>query len=217
MGKKRNRRERRERRGGGPPRSAPMLSESELRELEGRPDNNTGDGVFPADRVTDLSETTDTNTYEGYLETGIDDDARDGIESLELLTERELLAGETDDAYEASQEGLTYVPPISAPTWSQDAQGEAATRGSEASLIDDFDGAAHELAVRVRDALRADSSTAAYADRVQIVVSGGRVALRGTVDELSDADNLASVAGDVADVAEVIDELAVRALEGGPS
>jgi len=72
-----------------------------------------------------------------------------------------------------------------------------------------------EVSARVREALRADSSTAPYADTIAIETRDGVVILRGEVDDLIDNDNLLAVASDVAGVAEVVDGLRVRTLEAG--
>ena len=70
-----------------------------------------------------------------------------------------------------------------------------------------------ELSARVRDALRADSSTTQYADQVRIVTRGATVILRGRVDDLEDTDNLVAVAQYVEGIDEVIDDLRVRSLD----
>ena len=225
MAKQRNRRERRERRGGRRPTNTISLSESQLAELEGRRVNSAGEAAFPADRVDDLGATSDTDSYEYELESEVYADLLDEPESLELLTERELLSGETDDAIEASEEGLTYVPPTDPPANLEDRE-DALDSDFGVSVLDEpYDEgsqsrsllADNELVAQVRKALLENSSTNLYADQVQISESGGRVVLRGTVDDLIDADNLLAVAGYVNGVTEVVDELVVRALERGSS
>jgi osmotically-inducible protein OsmY len=67
-----------------------------------------------------------------------------------------------------------------------------------------------EVSARVREALRADSSTTQYADTVRIVTRGRTVILRGLVDDIDDSDNMVAVAQYVAGIDEVIDELEVR-------
>ena len=225
MAKQRNRRERRERRGGRRPTTTISLSESQLAELEGRRVNSAGEAAFPADRVDDLGATSDTDSYEYELESEVNADLLDEPESLELLTERELLSGETDDAIEASEEGLTYVPPTDPPANLEDRE-DALDSDFGVSVLDEpYDQgpqsrsllADKELVAQVREALLKNSSTNLYADQVQISESDGRVVLRGTVDDLIDADNLLAVAGYVNGVTEVVDELVVRALERGSS
>jgi hypothetical protein len=222
MAKKRNRRERRERRAPRQPVSTPLIAEKDLAELEGRRDNSFGEAAFPADRVDGLGTLSATDIYEGELEAGVNDDLPDDPDSLELLTEQELRDGETDDAYEAAEEGLTYVPPIDPPTVPGGVEGAEVASGFGVSALDEpYDADHHssalydddELAARVREALRADSTTTLYADQVQISERDGRVVLRGTVDDLLDADNLVAVASYATGVAEVIDELVIRALE----
>ena len=71
-----------------------------------------------------------------------------------------------------------------------------------------------EITARVRDALRADSSTWFHADRIRVATRGGVVTLSGLVDDLIDSDNLVAVADYVAGVVEVVDNLRVRRLMG---
>jgi osmotically-inducible protein OsmY len=70
-----------------------------------------------------------------------------------------------------------------------------------------------EMSARVREAFRADSSTAPYAETIDIETRDGVVILRGEVDDLIDNDNLLAVASDVAGVTEVVDALRVRWME----
>jgi hypothetical protein len=140
---------------------------------------------------------------------------------MELLNELELRAEETDDVMEAVAEGYTYVPPIDPPIvpggW---ANAEIASGLGVSALDEPYDEAHHssflpsddEVSARVREALRADSSTTAYADRIAIATRGGVVTLRGVVDDLIDNDNLLAVAAYVEGVQEVVDALRVRAM-----
>ena len=50
-----------------------------------------------------------------------------------------------------------------------------------------------EFTDRVRDALRADSATTAYADVLEITTDGGTVWLRGTIEGIEDDDNILAV------------------------
>src|SRR2546426_298639 len=68
-----------------------------------------------------------------------------------------------------------------------------------------------EVTARVREALLADAATSGFAEDLQIDTVGGRVYLRGIVDDVEDTDNAAAVAAEVAGVVDVIDELEVRA------
>src|SRR5215472_6803648 len=89
--------------------------ERKVRQLAGdRPREDQG-APIDADDTDDLGEFTSTAKYEGELEAGADDDLPKGSENLELLTELELRAEETDDPMEAVEEGYSYVPPIDPP------------------------------------------------------------------------------------------------------
>lgn len=174
--------------------------------------------------VDHLGELTGTDIYHGELEAGVHDDlpGQDEADNLELLTEQELRTGETNDAGVAAEEGMTYVPPTDPPvTPSDDPQGAQVAAGFGATALDEPYDDDHRgqttadedaMAARVREALRADAATSRYADMVAIGTRGGTVALRGTVDDIVDTDNLTEVAGRVTGVDEVIDELDVRGL-----
>jgi hypothetical protein len=167
---------------------------------------------------------TPTDQYEGNLEAGlVDADAPGSAESLELLNERELRADETNDAYIAAEEGLAYVPPIDPPIvpsndyeaarvasgLSASALGEAYNEENPARYMADSDA----MRARVREALRADSSTTAYVEQVQVDVEGDTVMLSGEVEDLVDSDNLSAVAQYVEGIDEVINNVRVRAIE----
>jgi hypothetical protein len=146
-----------------------------------------------------------------------------GSENLELLTEDEIRAGETDNPDVAAEEGLTYVPPTDPPVIpSDDEEGLAVAAGFGGTALDEpYDADHHsgalsvddEIAERVRDALRADAATSVFADRIVIGTLGDRVVLRGQVEDLVDAENAAAVAQRAEGVSEVVDEIEVRALE----
>lgn len=199
--------------------------EDKQRELEGRRPKDQQAGYFDQSEVDDLGEISSTEVYEGELEAGVNDDLPGDSESLEMLTELELRAEETDDPLEAIQEGITYVPPIDPPTvpTSTGMDGDAMfANGYSVSALDEpYDEEHHgsfmpgddEMTARVREALRADSSTTQYADQIAITTRGGIVTLRGIVDDMVDSDNLLAVAEYVEGVEEVVDKLRVRALE----
>jgi hypothetical protein len=183
-----------------------------------------GTGVFDASSVDGLGEVGDVADYLGEVEAGVHDDLPNDTESLEMLTELELRAEETDDAYIAAEEGVTYVPPIDPPTVPSDSlEGAEVAAGFGVSSLDEpynldghssFELGDDEMVARVRAALRADSATTQYADAVAISVRNGVVILRGTVLDLEDSDNIAAVAGYIEGVVEVVDELDVRELGG---
>jgi len=175
--------------------------------------------------VDTLGEITDTDIYEGEMEAGVHDDlpSEPKAENLELLTERELRAGETNNPDVAAEEGLAWVPPTDPPVVPSDdregldvAAGFGSTSMDEPYDMDHASGAVSdedETSARVREALRADASTSRYADSIAIGTRGGVVALRGVVDDLYDTDNLVEVASRVTGVTEAVDELEVRGLD----
>jgi len=198
--------------------------EQELRQLAGYRSADD-QGEFPAaDELDDLGQLTPTDVYEGELEAGTADDlpSDPDADNLELLTELELRADETDDPMEAVEEGFTYVPPIDPPTVPGGLDNAEIASGLGLSALDEeydedhhdgFLSADDEVRARVREAIRADSSTSQYAGRIAIIARDGVVALRGIVDDLVDSDNLLAVAEYVEGVDEVVDELRVRGLE----
>lgn len=197
--------------------------EQKQRQLEGDRPREEQAAFIDVSDTDDLGQLTSMGKYEGELEAGVDDDLPGDEENLELLTERELRAEETDDPMEAVEEGFTYVPPIDPPLIpgggyenAQIASGLGVSALEEpynedhhtSFLVDD-----DEMSARVREALRADSSTTQYADQITIETRSGVVVLRGVVDDLEDSDNLLAVAEYVEGVIEVIDQLRVRNLE----
>ena len=198
--------------------------EEQLRQMAGYRSADD-QGEFPAaDELDDLGQISSTDVYEGQLEAGTADDlpGDPDAENLEMLTELELRAGKTNDPMEATEEGFTYVPPIDPPIVPSGADNAEIASGLGMSSLDepydedhhdDFITADDEVRARVREALRADSSTNQYAGKIAIIARGGVVTLRGIVDDLVDSDNLLAVAEYVDGVDEVVDELRVRGLE----
>jgi hypothetical protein len=195
------------------------ISEEDLRELRGELPADEQGAVIPVDRVDDLGDLTDVEIYEGELEAGVNDDLPNDPEDLELLTELELRGDETDNPDVAAEEGMTYVPPIDPPVVPGGAENAEIASGFGVSALDDPYDIDHpsdalpnedDMVALVRAALRADSSTSGFADHLRIAVRGSRVILRGTVDDLTDSDNAAAVAGYVKGVDEVIDQTRVR-------
>lgn len=176
---------------------------SEEHELLGeRPRDDQG-MLFDPDLIEHDEKATDTDRYTSSIEAGQISETGDEEESLHLLDDPALREGETDDPIKAAEEGLTYIPPIDArlmtdedePTLDEDEQTD--TRGLS-------------LAERVRYAIRSDSITSQYADRLHIRVHKGRVTLRGFVDDLMDSDNLLAVVEELEGVEEVIDQLSLK-------
>jgi hypothetical protein len=198
--------------------------EEQLRQMAGYRSADD-QGEFPAaDEVDTLGQITETDIYEGQLEAGTADDlpGEPDSENLEMLTELELRDGETEDPMEAVEEGMTYIPPIDPPTVPGGYDNAEIASGLGVDALDEpYDADHHssfldaddEIKARVREALRADSSTTQYVGHIAIEVRGGTVTLRGHVDDLTDSDNLLAVAEYVECVEEVVDELRVRGLE----
>lgn len=175
--------------------------------------------------VDDLGAMTDTEIYQGELEAGVNDDlpTESTAANLEDLTSLELRSGETGDPNVAAEEGLSWIPPIDPPVVPDldDPQGLQVAAGFGTSALDEpYDADHHsdtladddEMATRIREALRADSTTSRYADRIAIATRDGTIVLRGIVDDISDTDDVIEVAGRASGVVEVIDELEVAGI-----
>jgi hypothetical protein len=198
------------------PLNPPDVDVEELgHELAG--DQQEGDQVFyrRQDEVEmDDRQLTDTELYEGILPSG-------DVVALEGLAATELRDDETDDPNIAAEEGLAYIPPVDPPVVPDpdDPQGLQVAAGFGVSAESEpFDADHHsrllpasdEMEERIREALRADAATTAYADSLAIGTRNGTVAVRGVVDDLDDTDNIVEVITRVTGVDEVIDELEVR-------
>jgi hypothetical protein len=194
--------------------------EEKQRQLEGRQPKSDQEAWIDTAHTGDLEGVTPTDKYEADLASGAFDPDQDN-ESLELLTEREMREGETGDAFKAAEEGTTYVPPIDPPTMpGGDYPTHVASGLGTSSLSDTYQPGSHnrplpdadEMRARVYEALRADSLTNAYADSIVVITRSDTVILRGIVEDLLDAQNIAAVAQYAEGVAEVIDELQVRTM-----
>lgn len=198
-------------------------TEEKVRQLEGERPVEDQAAYIDASDTDDLGEISETDIYEGELEAGVNDDLPNDPDQIEMLTEQELRDEETDDPMEAIEEGYAYTPPTDPPTVPSDNYdgAEIASGFGNSSLDEPYDANHHdqftsdddEMTDRVREALRADSSTTAYADRIAIAVRNNVVTLRGVVDDLTDAENLQAVAGYVEGIEDVIDETTVRGME----
>jgi hypothetical protein len=97
------------------PNSGSMPLVDQLQALQGEEMPADQDAVVDADEIESEDELTDTELYLGDLEAGAPPDrtgAGGDIQSLEGLADRDLRAGETDNPYVASDEGLTYIPAV---------------------------------------------------------------------------------------------------------
>jgi hypothetical protein len=139
------------------------------------------------------------------------------VSTLDGLAGEELREGETDDPEVASEEGLTYVPPIDPPTRADAEEPggiEVAAGASVSALSEPYDedhesellSEEPELTGRIRNALEADAATSDLSDRLIIGTRGSTVVVRGFVDDVNDSDNIVAVIERVAGVEEVIDE-----------
>jgi hypothetical protein len=183
---------------------------------------DSGDAFFEADQVeVDPRSISATELDEGGSGVSDENPLIDSDDSLELLEDLDLRSDETTDPEIASDEGLAYVPPVDPPIVPSGDQGAVVAAGFGASALDEpYDADHHDSALaaddemsdRVREAIRADASTTQYADSVEIDAEGGRVVLRGVVEDLEDDDNLVAVASTVTGVAEVVDRLDVATL-----
>lgn len=198
--------------------------EAFARELAGDRPADAEAAYFREDTVESRGALTDTEMYEGELESGSLDDVSGGgaPDGLELLTELELRGDETDDPNVAAEEGMTWVPPVDPPVVpSDDPQGISVAAGFGVSALEEpYDddhrseplSAEGDLNDRIREAIRADAATSRFADVIVIGVRDGTVVLRGMVDDIDDTDNVAAVVERVSGVDEVIDEIEVSAL-----
>ncbi len=195
----------------------------ELRPALGEQEADEQDAVLDADELdrrptgtlTDLDEA-DPDVLSGVVP--LDPDRA----SVEWLNETELREGETDDALEAAEEGLTYVPPTDPPVVpAEDGELEFASGFGDSALAEPYDADHHaellptddEVAERVREAIRAEAATSAYADQIEIETAGRIVRLRGVVADLDDEESLVATAERAGGVTEVIDELRVEGIE----
>jgi hypothetical protein len=174
------------------------------------------DAVLDPDELESARQPTLTELDDGYpspdpVAAGSVADALDGLD-LDDLRE-----GETDDPKVATEEGLTYVPPIDPPVRADadDEEGVIIAAGpavsAESEPYDDDHRSSDlssegDLTERIRSALRADAATAGLVDRVVIGTRGSTAVVRGVVDDLSDGDALMEVIERVDGVETVIDQ-----------
>ncbi len=198
--------------------------EEKQRQLEGSQPRDAQEAFITQDETDTQVMLTETDHYAGELEAGIPDDMVAGrAENQELLTERELRPEETDDAFKAAEEGMTYVPPVDPPTTRSDSYDDArVASGMGSSALDEPYNLQHhrtflpgndELIARVYEALHAESTTATIAERIEVRSEGATIILEGEVEDLEDSNNVIAVAQRVEDVEEVVDYLRVRAVE----
>ena len=152
-----------------------------------------------------------TSPTAAELETGLAD-----------LATIDIRAGETADPTEATEEGLTWIPPVDPPTRpGPDGEPEFAAGFGTTAEDEPFDADHHaepvtdrdERTARVLEALRDDARTAGFADDLVVDTDGGRVTVSGIVADLADEEAVLSVIDEVSGVSEIVDLLEIAALE----
>jgi hypothetical protein len=194
---------------------------AQLASIQGAVDQSA---VVPSEGVDRLGSVTDTGIYQGDLESrAVNDDRPDDPDAanLELLIEDELRDGETHDAGEAAEEGLTWVPPVDPPIVVGD-DGQADVGAGFGVTADDepFDADHHrsleldgdERTARVREALLAHAATTGLVDRLTVDTDGSRVIVDGTVDDLDDEDEVLGVISEVEGITDVVSRIRVESV-----
>jgi hypothetical protein len=201
------------------------LPAEDVAQLAGIRDSVDQTAVVSGDEVDRLGTMTDTGIYQGDLEARApNDDQPDDpdAENIETLLEGELRAGETNDAGEAAEEGLTWVPPSDPPVVPGDGGQIDVAAGFGTSADDEpFDADHHssaefdddERSERVREALRSHAETSGLADRLEVETEGPVVVVAGTVDDVDDEDLVIGVVSEVDGVSDVVSRIRVESVE----
>lgn len=144
------------------------------------------------------------------------------LESLEALDADELRAGETGDPTEATEEGMTWIPPVDPPSRTGE-HGEPEFAAGFGTTAEDepFDADHHdellperdEMTDRIVEALRADARTAELADQLLVDTEDGLATIAGTVAAFDDEDAIVAVASEVDGVDRVESRLIIRSTE----
>ena len=170
-------------------------------------------------------EMTDTRIYEGELESrtpGSDQPDEGPAENIEAFTVDGFRDGETDDAEEAAEEGLTWVAPTDPPVVPGELGQPEVASGFGTSATDepfDHDHAGRAVApqdeteARVLEALRAHAATSTFADGLTVESEGGALTIRGEVDDVEDEDAAVAVAASVPGVVGAVSRMRIRSLE----
>jgi len=197
----------------------------DLMQLASIRDPSLQGAVVWSEEVDRLGEITDVAVYQGELEArvaGQDQPDEADAQNLELLIEGELREGETDDAGEAAEEGLAWVPPVDPPfVAGDDGQPEIAAGFGLTADEEPFDADHHssplpsedERTERVIEALRSHAETVGLVDRLRVETQGSRVIVAGSVDDLQDEDAVLGVISEVDGVADVVNRIEVTAAE----
>jgi hypothetical protein len=139
------------------------------------------------------------------------------VTSLDGLELDQLREDETHDPGVATQEGIPYVPPVDPPVRSDPEadDGVVVAAGLGLAADDEPYDQNHrgtdetpepELRARIREALRADSLTSTFEDRLIVGTRGSVAVIRGVVDDIDDGDSITEVVLRVDGITEVVDE-----------
>jgi BON domain-containing protein len=184
-----------------------------------RPDRKTGASRRPVSLIASRAGRADDGTM-----TTDDRPPEPGADALETLDLDALRIGETDDPTVATEEGLTWVPPVDPPTRTgEDGEPEFAAGFGMTAEDEPFDADHHaellpqrdEMTDRVIEALRADAGTAELADQLLVDTEDGVVTVAGRVSDFADEDAIVAVASDVDGVERVESRLIIRGLDTG--
>ncbi len=210
----------------GQGRDASGIPAEDLSQLAGIRDPIDQTAVAASEEIDRLGEgMTHVGVYEGNLEARpplSDQPDEPDEENLELLLEEELRTGETDDAAEAAEEGLAWVPPTDPPVVAgEHGQPEIAAGFGMTADQEPFDADHHSSALsaederteRIREALMAHAETVGLVDRLRFDTIGSTVLLEGSVEDLDDEDAVLGVISEVEGVTEVVNRLEVTAVE----
>jgi len=203
----------------GPPDDRPNIGTTPfvegLQALEGEEMPADQDAVVDPDEIEERRRPTQTE-FDRLDPDGRNEQDADSIEGLAGGLDGELREGETDDPDVATEEGLSWVPPIDPPVvatpWSGDPVVAAGTGVSalDESYDDDsagvLDSEEDDVTERIREALRADSATSRLADELVIAVVGSTAIIRGVVDDIDDGDAIVAVVERVPGIEGVQDE-----------
>jgi hypothetical protein len=192
--------------------TTPFLEE--LQALEGEEMPADQDAVVDPDEIEGRRTPTLTELDQG--DPGLVSSLDDGLDGFGGLAREGLREGETDDPEVAAQEGMPWVPPIDPPVVSTPWSGDpVVAAGTGVSALDEaFDednpgvllSEEGDINERIREALRADSSTSRLADILVIGVVGSTAIIRGMVDDIDDTDAIVAVVERVPGIEEVRDE-----------
>lgn len=174
------------------------------------------DGILDPDELEHERTATRTELDAGYTIPDLEYAGGPGA-TLDDLDLDDLRDGETDDPGVATQEGLTYVPPIDPPVVADPEAPDGITPAAGIAVSaesEPYDGdhrgtdldPGSDLNVRIREALRADSQTSVLEDRLIVGTRGSVAVIRGVIDDVDDSDSIIEVVSRVSGISDVVDE-----------